>query len=256
VAGKVAGKTQEEFDQVNQLGTRCLFEAIQESGQVPKRILLLSSIAAGSPSKPNCPVDEDSPPGPVTYYGKSKLKGELEALPFKDKFSICILRPPIIYGPADKAMFDVFRLVKRRIHIYVGVENQKISIIEISDLCRAVILCATHENADGQTFYVANPDSITWKELGRIIGGAFEKKYVNIRIPPFLLPALARISEWSGAISGGTPIFNRQKVPEALAPSWECNGEKIRRLLGFETSIGLEEGIVRTLEWYRANKWL
>jgi GDP-L-fucose synthase len=55
------------------------------------------------------------------------------------------------------------------------------------------------------------------------------------------------------AVTGKTPevIFDTSH-PEGQ-PRRNCDTKKMQRVLGWEPEIALEEGIRRTVDWYRAN---
>ena len=57
------------------------------------------------------PVDEKSPCNPITTYGMSKLEAEKECLKMMDSFPITIVRPPAVYGPRDKDVFEFFKTI-------------------------------------------------------------------------------------------------------------------------------------------------
>jgi nucleoside-diphosphate-sugar epimerase len=56
--------------------------------------------------------------------------------------------------------------------------------------------------------------------------------------------------------TGRPNILNRQKLSELLAPGWVCSTDRIRRDLGFVAPTSLREGVRRTIEWYRRERWL
>jgi dihydroflavonol-4-reductase len=45
-------------------------------------------------------------------------------------------------------------------------------------------------------------------------------------------------------------------VREACCAGWVCDPGRARRELGFCASTGLEEGLRRTLDWYKEAGWL
>ena len=47
--------------------------------------------------------------GPVSDYGRSKLLAEHEALRFRDRFPVVILRPSAVYGPRDTDVLELFQ---------------------------------------------------------------------------------------------------------------------------------------------------
>jgi len=75
---------------------------------------------------------------------------------------------------------------------------------------------------------------------------------------PFVLPkpvgfAVATLAEWWGWLSGREPTFTRFRVTFTCAHRWH-NIEKARRVLGYEPQVGLEEGMRRTVEWWKAEE--
>ena len=38
--------------------------------------------------------------------------------------------------------------------------------------------------------------------------------------------------------------------------NWRCDIEPARRELGYEPQVKLEEGVKRSIEWYKQNNWL
>ena len=84
-------------------------------------------------------VDEKTIPSPTSLYGKSKLKGEewLKLLGSK-KFAICIVRPPMVYGPGCKGNFP--RLVKlaKWLPVFPKIENKR-SMIFVDNLSEYIV---------------------------------------------------------------------------------------------------------------------
>ena len=115
VAGVTAAKTKKEFYRHNQLATRGLLEATKLYGKMVNRFVLISSQTAGGPSMDGNPVTEETPPHPITTYGKSKLAAEVESRQYREDFPVTILRLPAIYGPRDTAILSFFQTVNKGI---------------------------------------------------------------------------------------------------------------------------------------------
>ncbi len=96
---------------VNQAGTASLCRALA-AARSSFKLIVLSSIAAGGPSRTDRPVREDDAPHPMSSYGRSKLLGEQEALKYRGEFPVIILRPSAVYGPGDRGFVDYFRFIK------------------------------------------------------------------------------------------------------------------------------------------------
>ena len=96
-----------------------------------------------------------------------------------------------------------------------------------------------------------------YSNFGAAIAQALgKKKYINLTVPVPLLYAVAVISEMFGSIAGKVPAFNRDKAREMAQSHWTCDTSKAREHLGFEASIGIDEGMKSTVSWYIENGWL
>jgi nucleoside-diphosphate-sugar epimerase len=50
--------------------------------------------------------------------------------------------------------------------------------------------------------------------------------------------------------------LSRQKYAELRAPGWVCDPTRLRQEVGFVDDTTLENGIAKTLAWYRQEGWL
>jgi nucleoside-diphosphate-sugar epimerase len=57
-------------------------------------------------------------------------------------------------------------------------------------------------------------------------------------------------------LSGRPHVLSRQKYAELAAPGWVCSADRLRDETGFVCQTKLEDGVARTLAWYRAQGWL
>ena len=87
-------RSREAFLKANAGGTANLAAA---ANAVPslKKLVYISSLAAGGPSTAAAPRTEADPDAPVSAYGLSKLEGEKAAKKFSGG-PVVVLRPPII----------------------------------------------------------------------------------------------------------------------------------------------------------------
>src|SRR5258707_10970781 len=76
VAGTTFARRAEDYFATNHRGTESvLAEAVKRRDRI-KRLVYVSSLAAVGPGRDGKPVDEKTPPAPITPYGRSKLAGE------------------------------------------------------------------------------------------------------------------------------------------------------------------------------------
>lgn len=160
----------------NVRATERLLEVLR--GCAPQRIVYASSIGAVDRTPGDrCmePLDEDSPPHPLTRYGASKLESErlvaASGLPFS------IVRPTWVYGPNMRA--------DSHLRVFLGMVRAgkpstrinfpgRVSVIHVDDLCDALLLAGVHDAAQGQTYFATDNEPVSlgtlFRELGEITG--------------------------------------------------------------------------------------
>ncbi len=251
------------FKKVNLDGFRNLMLAAIAEGSDPK-LVLVSSLAAVGPSTEMHPHREDAIANPVSNYGKSKRAAELLAAQYSDRLNISIVRPSIVLGPHDVKGWEIFKTISQLgIHIIPGLRKSTYSVIHVSDLCAAMIAVAargrrvTPKDLEGGTYFTAADETMTYAELGRMIGQALGKPYT------FNLPVFAPILKFVGAVNTlignlkGSPQFlNYDKVRDVTAGSWTCENQKLKQEIGFEFPTSFATRMVQTVKWYRKEGWL
>lgn len=93
LAGVIRG-SKEAFYSTNVIGAKNV--SYLSAKYKLKKVVYISSLAAKGPLEKN---------EPVSYYGYSKRLAELEFLKNSDKYSLTILRPPVIYGPYEQEVY-------------------------------------------------------------------------------------------------------------------------------------------------------
>jgi len=255
LAGATKASKSAVYYTVNQKGTASLFENLAGQG-IRARVVLLSSLAAAGPLFEGRPVRESDPPRPVSDYGKSKLAGEGEALRFKDRFPLIILRVGAVYGPRDTDFLRYFKIIRRGLLPRYGSRTPLLSLCHAGDLAEALWIAARAEVGTGDIFNIADREPASWDEIGRAAARAFGRKVRPVRVPRFLVYGTACLADLAGRLSGRPGIFGRDKYREMIQEGWVQDVGKAEAVLGFRTSIPLERGIQDTIRWYKDQGWL
>jgi dihydroflavonol-4-reductase len=256
LAGLTKARTEQEYFKGNYEGTRNLVDAALLYQEAIKRFIYIGSQAATGPSPTIDPIDENHAPHPLTYYGKSKLAGELYVQQQGNKLAFTIIRPPVVYGPRDTDVLEFFRTVSKGIIPRLGRQEKYVSIVHVRDLNRGIIMAAENSTAAGQTYFISNQRPYSWDEIARTTLRVLDKKGFQIAVPVFLIKIIASLSEGLAGISKKPALLNNQKVIEMQQNYWTCSAEKARRELGYQNEIDLEQGIRETLTWYKEYKWM
>ena len=80
-------------------------------------------------------ITKETKPAPNTHYGKSKFQADLRFEKLRsDKFKVCILRPPMVYGNGCKGNYQTLRKMALLTPVFPAWKNRR-SMIYIDNLC-------------------------------------------------------------------------------------------------------------------------
>jgi nucleoside-diphosphate-sugar epimerase len=255
-AGLTKAKTKEEFYRANALGTKNLLEATLRHNPNLQRFVHISSGTAVGPSETKTPIDETAKPHPLTTYGKSKWQAEEECAKVMNKLSITIVRPPAVFGERDKDVFEFFNTFAKGLQPMVGFSEKYVSLIHVTDLARGIILAGESPNTIGQTYFITSKQVYGWKEIGEVTRKVMSRKALRLRIPEAGIYVIAAFAELFSRFSPKPALINFEKAKDMVQNYWTFSHEKAKRDFGFEQQVSLEEGIRRTVEWYKKEGWL
>jgi nucleoside-diphosphate-sugar epimerase len=256
VAGVTKASSEAAYFDGNARGTRNLLAACERAPVPPARFVHVSSLAAAGPNPDAIPLGEDAPAHPLTWYGRSKLAGETAVRASALASRAVILRPPVVYGPRDTDVFEIFRTIARGFMLLIGRGESWFSYIHVDDLAQAIVSAGNHDEAAGGTFFIANPEPVTWTEFARVASRVTGRPVRFIRLPASAAYAAGWCAEIGSWLRGRPGILSRQKVLEAQCRHWTCDASRARSGLGFTASLSLREGIAGTLAWYKEAGWL
>ena len=237
-------RSKEDFLRANAVGTANLAAA---AGATPalKKLVYISSLAAGGPSSAETPRTEAEKEAPVSFYGQSKLEGEKAVREFPGPF--VILRPPIIYGKNDSGFSKIAEWVKKGVMVNAGSAGGRFSFVYLDDLVAAIISALETDKFDGGTFYVCESRSYAWQEfIALLAAGMGVKMPVLLTLPPWAVYAVGWLYETVTALAGAEPVMNRDKAREAAAPNWTASPALWEKTAGAAGWTPLEAGIKKT----------
>lgn len=255
-AGVTKAKKKEDYYRGNATGTHNILEAVSEHNPRLKRFVHISSQAAVGPSESKTPITEEAPAHPLTTYGKSKWNAEQECHAAASKIPITICRPPAVYGPRDKDVFEFFNTMSKGLQPMVGFSEKFVSLIHVADLVRGFVLAGESEKAAGQTYFISSNEAYGWKEVGEVTRAVMNTRALRIRIPAFGVYTVAAFAEFFSLFSAKPALINFEKARDMVQDYWTCDSSKARRDFGYEQQVSLENGIRETVNWYKNHGWL
>ena len=196
------------------------------------RFVFASSGAAVGDVTP--PIHENIVARPLSPYGAGKLVGEAYCQAYAGSFGLdtVALRFSNVYGPlsAHKSKnavpaFIARALEGRDLHIY-GDGTQTRDFIYVEDLCAGILGALTSDGIAGEVFQLGTSVQTSILEIAEIVRDAAGAD-VDIHFEP-------------------------RRAGEVYKSSVDIS--KATRLLGFEITVDVKNGLGRTTEWYREQR--
>ena len=218
---------------VNVNGTFNVFRAAQKSG-VRRVVYAASSSAYGD--QPDLPKKESMRPNPRSPYAVQKLVGEYYAGIFWQVHDLetVSLRYFNVFGPRQdpsspySGVLSLFcaAVLERRAPTIFGDGEQSRDFTFVDDIVRLNLLAADSPRAAGNVYNGGTGSRYTLNEVWALL-----QKIESVQITPIYAPPRA-----------GDVKHSQAELTVA------------RRDLGYEPRVSFEEGLRRTLQWYRETR--
>lgn len=215
--------------EANILATIKLADAARKAGV--RKIVHTSSGGSIYGTPDTFPVDESFPVDPHSPYAASKLAGEQYLSTFRHLYGIqaSFIAPANVYGPRQNphgeagvvAIFAENLLRGNPTKIFGGGKNTR-DYVYVGDVARAFVLAAG-ERGDGQRFNIGTSIETTDRDLHSLV-----------------------------ARHAGAPD-NPENFPPRLGdvPRSALSYSRAREVLGWEPTVMLDEGVARTVDYFR-----
>jgi len=251
---RTASGPPESYENINVVGARVALQAAEAAGV--KRFIYCSTIGVHG-NVASTPANEDSPFNPGDLYQVTKLNAEKivsEAIG-KSSMEIVIIRPCSMYGPGDMRMLKMFKMLAKRTFLLVGPCKENFHAVYIDDIVDGFMRAIKTPGIDGETFIVGGESYLPLKDYIKMAAKAVGSPMPWLRFPygPFYVVAL--VCEGICIPFGIEPPLHRRRV-RFYKNNRAFSIDKARNILGYEPKIGLEEGMRRTVQWYRENGYL
>jgi nucleoside-diphosphate-sugar epimerase len=138
----------------------------------------------------------------------------------------------------------------------IGLHDKQVSLLHVSDVARGLYLTAISEKSVNQTYFITSEKYYTWKEVGDVTSKVMNKKAFKVKVPHFIVFVIAAIAQFFSIFSSKAATLNIEKGRDITQSAWIGDYRKAFNDFGFKQEITLEEGIRRTVNWYKEMKWL
>lgn len=244
------------LENVNVIGTKNLLTACAKNKV--KNFIYFSSVAVFGECKN---ANENTPCKPTTLYGKSKYEAE-EIIDYffkKYKINFVIFRPTRVYGPGEtRTMYDLLKAIKKNKFFIIGKGGNLFNLIYIDDLISAVTKAADiakkTKKPSKKIYIISNDKPSTMKEFSYMASTILNVKKPK-SIPIFLANTIALPFEIISKFTKTKPLLTRSRV-KTLISDRSFDVIKIKKELNWKPKVSLEEGVKKTVSWYRENNLL
>ena len=245
---------QQHYHTVNVGGTLNVLEAAA-AADVRKFVYCSTCGVHGNVAEP--PADEEAPIRPADYYQLTKYEAEPLVREFVARgLRATILRPAAIYGPGDpERFFMIFKRVSKGRFPMFGDGKTLYHPLYIDNLIDAFIAAMEPDAGNGEAYLIADERYVEIEELVRAVARALG---VEVAIPHYpLWPLIAaghvcdKVCRPFGIVP---PIFPRRV--DWFRQNRAFDISKARRDLGYAPRVSLDEGLLRTAQWYLGEGYL
>lgn len=263
LAGTLFSQDRQGYFDHNVGGTRRLAQAVAENRPGLNRFVYVSSLAAGGPASSQELRREEDSDAPVSAYGQSKLQAEQELSRFKEAFPISVIRPPMVYGPRDKATFVFVQTVASNLMPLIRGKNPEghkyYSTIHVQDLCRGMVqagLAPVEKVPSGEVFYLCSNEVVTYEGILSTIADHLDREPLRFKVPMAALKIAAHALTAVGRVTQRPFSLNSDKFNEMVPDYWICSNQKAKRMLGFTPEFEFSRGMANAVEWYKRHEWI
>jgi len=237
-AAITVAKHRETFFNVNTTLSSNVIDAVKQSDvlSVTGKFAYISSLAAVGPLGKN---------KPVSAYGESKLA--TEKILQSSGLSYLIYRPTGIYGPKDKDFVALFDSCNKGVYPLIGKASQKISMIHVQDVARAVFEISA--NYSNEIAHLSDGKIYTNIDIKKAIDQALGKKSFTLKLPKTI--ALFFVSILS--FFSKSPFMTVEKLKE-ITDNWGYDFTEERKKMPFTIKYNLYSGVQQTLDYIKSSK--
>ncbi len=226
-------------------GTRTVIASAYQHS-VERFIHISSTAVYGIPD--HHPLREEDKLDGVGPYGQAKILAEEVCLEYRKRgMCVPIIRPKSFIGPERLGVFALFYDWAKdgKGFPMIGSGHNRYQLLDVEDLCMAIYLCATLDEATANdTFNIGAKEFTTMKEDYQAVldYAGFGKKISGFPAEPMIWTL--RLLE----LLNLSPLY--KWVYETASKDSFVSIEKAERVLGYQPKYSNKDALIRNYKWY------
>lgn len=245
----IRGETSIENYPANIQGVENLIVALAQVGTCRQAVYTSTQLVCRPGYRPQADTDYC----PHTFYGHSKVQTELIIRERASAVSDwCLIRPTSIWGPGMSDHYQaMLRFIQRGVYFHCGRAGLYKSFGYIDNaafqICR--LATAQADQIAGKTFYIADYEPVSLRKYTNDLARGLNARSIPT-LPLPLVNLLARIGDGVCKLGLRRFPFNSFRLNNILT-EYTFDTTELATVCG-PTPITYDEGIARTVAWYKA----
>jgi NAD dependent epimerase/dehydratase len=220
-----------EFVTANVEATLNVLEAARR--EEPARIVLTSTSEVYGTAQ-HVPIDEEHALHPQSPYAASKVGADQLALSYQRSFGtpVVVARPFNTYGPRQSARAVIPTIITQALTrdvVELGATAPTRDFLYVEDTAAGMAACAAAEGVEGEVINLGTGTEVSIGELAE------------------------RVLRQLGRDVSVSVDESRLRPKDSEVERLVADTSKAKRLLGWEPTVDLDEGLRRTIEWLQGS---
>ncbi len=219
------------YVRTNVEGTLNLLLSARDAG-VKRFVHTSTSEVYGTAQK--VPITEDHPLNPQSPYAATKVGADKLALSFYMSFDlpVVVVRPFNTYGPRQSARAVIPTIIIQALtsdRLLLGDTSTARDFNYVEDTVRGMAMAGLEDSFVGEEVNIGSGKSYTIAEIVEVVGRILGKE-LQVEVDP-----------------------SRIRPAKSEVRLLLCSAEKLRARTGWSPQVDIEEGLRRTIDWFRGN---
>jgi nucleoside-diphosphate-sugar epimerase len=259
------------FWQTNVIGTLNVLKACRANGI--RDIIITGTVSSYGEEHCECVKDETWPenshyhyffdrlfPCKMNWYRDTKAQATREAVKYAEAYNmnLTILEPVWVYGEREfnTGFYSYLKAAAQGIPALPGSKKNHFHVIYAGDLARAFLLAYQKKPAGVNRMIIGSEQADLMDDIYSLfcIAAGIRKPY---RLPKYIAYPAGFLMEaaYTAARAKHPPVLTRGRV-NMFYDNIGYSVKKAGKILGFHCSVPLDEGIRKTVAWYKENNLL